>query len=110
MYNAPMTLIDFIATVTRLAIALSNGDNVYVSGALLRPIHKAMKAEGIRLTDADFAALMYQWQQNEWRKPQGEDTMFMAATGTKSGKHYSLRIDDAPWIVNFVSIRLRRPK
>lgn len=105
-----MTLTDFIATVTRIAIALSKEDNVYVSGALLRPIHKAMKAEGIRLTDAEFAALMYQWQQSEWHKPQGEDVMFMAATGTKNGTHYSLRIDDAPWVVNFVGIRLRRPK
>ena len=110
MYTDPMTLTDFIATVTRLAIALSNGDNVYVSGALLRPIHKAMKAERIRLTDAEFAALMYEWQKSESHKPQNEGVMFMAATGTKNGTHYWMKIDEAPWTAHFVGIRLRRPK
>jgi hypothetical protein len=99
-----MNLTDFIATVTRIAIAIG-GENAYQSGVILRNIQKAMKAEGIRIADADFARLIREWEIATWGDEEHRPN-FMGATGTKGGTHFQ-HIDARGWPHNYSGIRLR---
>ena len=100
-----MNLTDFIATVTRIAIAIG-GDNAYVSGVILRNIHKAMKAEGVAVSDADFARLIREWEVATWKDEEHRPN-FMGATGTKNGAHYH-HPDSNGYPHNYSGIRLQK--